>query len=532
MVDVRGFLRALALVCSAGRGRAGAARRRARGARRRRARRRHARPADDGQRAGARAPGRDRRPGDRQVYGNVAKRALSAMAYDRIARVEWSKKDDYGRVVGKLRVGAADVNLKMIRQGLAWHYRAYAAEQSAADRKRYAAAEVGARAQRAGLWQDPDPVAPWLFRHRHPVRAAGFRHPSCDESCRTSKPAAHAASRLTPTAGHLRMFTVGHRGHVGSAPAGRRRAKGGVRLRRRRSCSATRPSRAAPSTAGISAAYAYPGTPSTEIFETVEAYAKARRTCPSRGLWSTNEKVALEEAVGVSYAGKRALVSMKHVGLNVAADPFMNVGGRRRARRAGARGGRRPVDALSSQNEQDSRYFADFAQVPCLEPADQQQCYDFTREAFELSEQLRRARAAAPGHAPRAQPRGGGAGPRAARRTRHATWTPRPLHADSRRTRGAPTPGCSTSSTALRRGRRGARGQRAHAARRGQAGHRGRAAWPGTTCAEALGPKLTDYNVLRIGAYPLPVTKMRALLDASRERRPSSRRATRSSSAT
>ena len=110
-----------------------------------------------------------------QAYGNVAKRALSSMAYGRIARVEWSKKDDYGRVVGKVRVRDADVALRMIRQGLAWHYRAYAAEQSAADRRRYAAAEDGARAQRSGLWQDPDPVAPWLFRHRHPVRAT--RHP-------------------------------------------------------------------------------------------------------------------------------------------------------------------------------------------------------------------------------------------------------------------------------------------------------------------------------------------------------------------
>src|SRR5271166_4253833 len=76
--------------------------------------------------------------------------------------------------------------------------------------------------------------------------------------------------------------------------------------------------------AGISAAYAYPGTPSTEIFETVQSYVKEHHL-DVRGLWSTNEKVALEEAIGVSYCGKRALVAMKHVGLNVAADPFMNV---------------------------------------------------------------------------------------------------------------------------------------------------------------------------------------------------------------
>ncbi len=138
--------------------------------------------------------------------------------------------------------------------------------------------------------------------------------------------------------------------------------------------------------AGISAAYAYPGTPSTEIYLTIESQVKLQGLTV-RGLWSTNEKVALEEAIGVSYAGRRALVSMKHVGLNVAADPFMNLAV------SGTHGGLVIVVAddpgmHSSQNEQDSRYFADFAMVPCLEPADQQQCYDFTREAFELSEQL------------------------------------------------------------------------------------------------------------------------------------------------
>jgi indolepyruvate ferredoxin oxidoreductase, alpha subunit len=136
--------------------------------------------------------------------------------------------------------------------------------------------------------------------------------------------------------------------------------------------------------AGLSAAYAYPGTPATEIYETIDAYAKANRL-PVRRLWSTNEKVALEEGVGVSYSGKRALVSMKHVGLNVAADPFMNVAV------AGDHGGLVLAVAddpsmHSSQNEQDSRYFADFAQVPCLEPSNQQECYEFTRQAFDLSE--------------------------------------------------------------------------------------------------------------------------------------------------
>ena len=111
--------------------------------------------------------------------------------------------------------------------------------------------------------------------------------------------------------------------------------------------------------AGITAAYAYPGTPSTEIYQAIEDHARKHKL-PIRGFWSTNEKVALEEGVGVSYAGCRALVSMKHVGLNVAADPFMNVAV------SGVHGGLVIVVAddpsmHSSQNEQDSRYFADFA---------------------------------------------------------------------------------------------------------------------------------------------------------------------------
>jgi indolepyruvate ferredoxin oxidoreductase, alpha subunit len=137
--------------------------------------------------------------------------------------------------------------------------------------------------------------------------------------------------------------------------------------------------------AGISAAYAYPGTPATEIHEYVQREAKkfGLGACP----WSTNEKVAYEEALGCSHAGRRALTCMKHVGLNVAADPFMN------SAVTGVGGGL--VIAVaddpgmhSSQNEQDSRAFAGFAQIPCFEPASQQQAYDMTRAAFEMSERL------------------------------------------------------------------------------------------------------------------------------------------------
>src|SRR5512136_1969783 len=136
---------------------------------------------------------------------------------------------------------------------------------------------------------------------------------------------------------------------------------------------------------GLTAAYSYPGTPATEIMEyLIKAAAKSTDLKAS---WSVNEKVAYEEALGVSFAGKRALVSMKHVGLNVAADPFMN------SAITGANGGFVVVSAddpgmHSSQNEQDSRYYIHFAQIFGYEPSDHQEAYDMAREAFDLSERL------------------------------------------------------------------------------------------------------------------------------------------------
>lgn len=138
--------------------------------------------------------------------------------------------------------------------------------------------------------------------------------------------------------------------------------------------------------AGISAAYAYPGTPSTEILEFILDH-HTRHGAP-RAAWSANEKTAYEAALGASFAGRRALVCMKHVGLNVAMDPFVN------SALVGVHGGLVVVVAddpgmHSSQNEQDTRRLAEFAHVPCLEPATQQEAYDMTREAFTLSEQFR-----------------------------------------------------------------------------------------------------------------------------------------------
>ena len=137
---------------------------------------------------------------------------------------------------------------------------------------------------------------------------------------------------------------------------------------------------------GISGVYAYPGTPSTEITEYIQNSKPAQERNLHRE-WAANEKTAMEAALGMSYAGKRTLVCMKHVGMNVAADCFMN------AAITGANGGMVVVAAddpsmHSSQNEQDSRVYGKFAMVPVLEPSNQQEAYDMTRYAFALSERV------------------------------------------------------------------------------------------------------------------------------------------------
>lgn len=139
--------------------------------------------------------------------------------------------------------------------------------------------------------------------------------------------------------------------------------------------------------AGLSGVYAYPGTPSTEITEFIQGHPLTA----ARGIhctWSSNEKTAMEEALGMSFAGKRALVCMKHVGMNVAADAFVN------SAMTGANGGLVVVAAddpsmHSSQNEQDSRFYGKFALVPTFEPSNQQEAYDMVQAAFEFSEKYR-----------------------------------------------------------------------------------------------------------------------------------------------
>ena len=138
--------------------------------------------------------------------------------------------------------------------------------------------------------------------------------------------------------------------------------------------------------AGLSGVYAYPGTPSTEITEYIQLSPLAReRGVHSR--WSTNEKTAMEEALGMSFMGKRALVCMKHVGMNVCADPFVNSG------MTGVNGGVVVLVAddpsmHSSQDEQDSRFYGKFAMVPTFEPSSQQEAYDMMSVAFDYSERV------------------------------------------------------------------------------------------------------------------------------------------------
>jgi len=133
--------------------------------------------------------------------------------------------------------------------------------------------------------------------------------------------------------------------------------------------------------AGVQVASAYPGTPSSEVLENLSRFDDIHAQ------WSTNEKAATEVATGAAYTGVRSMVSMKHVGLNVASDAFMA------AAWTGIIGGMVVVCAddpqiHSSQNEQDNRYYARLAKIPVLEPADSQEAYDLMAYAFEISEEF------------------------------------------------------------------------------------------------------------------------------------------------
>jgi len=133
--------------------------------------------------------------------------------------------------------------------------------------------------------------------------------------------------------------------------------------------------------AGVAFASAYPGTPSTEILENVATYKEIVSE------WAPNEKVAFEAAAGASIGGARSIACMKHVGVNVAADPLFTLS------YTGVRGGMVLISAdepgmHSSQNEQDNRWYANSAKIPMLEPSDSQECIDMVKVAYEISEEF------------------------------------------------------------------------------------------------------------------------------------------------
>ena len=133
--------------------------------------------------------------------------------------------------------------------------------------------------------------------------------------------------------------------------------------------------------AGVNVVSGYPGTPSTEVLETV-----AKNNDGSIYVeWSVNEKAAMELAAGGAYTGARTMVTMKQVGLNVASDPLMSL------EYVGVKGGMVVMVAddpgpISSQTEQDTRKFAEFSKVPCFDPSSVQEAYEMIQEAFEYSE--------------------------------------------------------------------------------------------------------------------------------------------------
>lgn len=104
-------------------------------------------------------------PEKKQAFGQKSKALMSDLVYGKAVVVEWSKRDRYGRTIGKVMVNGQDAGLEMLRAGMAWHYKQYQREQSVEDRERYSAAEDTARAAQIGLWIDEEPMPPWEWRH-------------------------------------------------------------------------------------------------------------------------------------------------------------------------------------------------------------------------------------------------------------------------------------------------------------------------------------------------------------------------------
>lgn len=103
-------------------------------------------------------------PEKKQPFGTKSKESLSGLVFNKQVAVEYKKRDKYGRIVGKILVDGVDANLEQIKVGLAWHYKKYVKEQPVADRATYSQSEVLAKAERRGLWIDPNPTSPWYWR--------------------------------------------------------------------------------------------------------------------------------------------------------------------------------------------------------------------------------------------------------------------------------------------------------------------------------------------------------------------------------
>ncbi len=105
-------------------------------------------------------------PEKAQAYGQKAKESLSDLVFGQKVDVEWNKQDRYGRIVGKIMLGGVDINLEQIKRGMAWHYKEYQNEQSPEDRIGYAQSELQAQVKKIGLWRDPAPIEPAVFRQK------------------------------------------------------------------------------------------------------------------------------------------------------------------------------------------------------------------------------------------------------------------------------------------------------------------------------------------------------------------------------
>jgi endonuclease YncB( thermonuclease family) len=105
-------------------------------------------------------------PEKAQAYGQKSKESLSELVFGKSVDVEWSKQDRYGRTVGKIMLGGVDICLEQVRRGMAWHYKQYQQEQSSEDRVAYAQSESQAREKKMGLWRDPAPIEPAVFRQK------------------------------------------------------------------------------------------------------------------------------------------------------------------------------------------------------------------------------------------------------------------------------------------------------------------------------------------------------------------------------